>query len=110
MSAAPVPATSPWRGRYIVLAGVVLVALNLRIAVAAVSPVLEVVRRDVALDAAQVGLLGTIPVASFALFGSLAGQADALLTGAHASLAISASLLLVGAATIWCGSSRQTPR
>jgi CP family cyanate transporter-like MFS transporter len=55
-----------------VLAGIVLVGLNLRIAVAAVSPILAIVRQDVALTSAQVGLLGTIPVLSFALFGALA--------------------------------------
>jgi MFS transporter, CP family, cyanate transporter len=61
----------PWRGRRVVLLGVVLVALNLRIAVASVSPILDLVRADVALSATQAGLLGTIPVASFAVFGSL---------------------------------------
>ncbi len=59
-------------GRYLVLAGIVLVALNLRIAVAAVSPILDLVRVDVALDDTQAGLLGTVPVGMFALFGSLA--------------------------------------
>ncbi|HUX72061.1 MAG TPA: MFS transporter [Cellulomonadaceae bacterium] len=59
-------------GRYLVLVGIVLVALNLRIAVAAVSPILDLVRVDVALDDAQAGLLGTVPVGMFALFGSLA--------------------------------------
>ncbi len=63
---------APWRGRLIVLAGIVLVGLNLRIAVAAVSPLIDVMREDVALTSAQIGLLGTIPVLSFALFGSLA--------------------------------------
>lgn len=66
----PVPA--PWRGRLVVLAGIVLVGFNLRIAVAAVSPILDLVRDDVAFSATQVGLLGTIPVVSFAVFGSLA--------------------------------------
>ncbi|GEK22588.1 MFS transporter [Cellulomonas xylanilytica] len=66
------PPPAPWRGRLIVLAGIVLVGLNLRIAVAAVSPIIEVVRQDFAMSATQVGLLGTVPVASFALFGSLA--------------------------------------
>jgi DHA2 family methylenomycin A resistance protein-like MFS transporter len=45
-------------------------------------------------------------VLGVALFGSLAGQANALLTGAHLSLVISASLLLAGAAAIWFGASR----
>jgi len=65
-------APAPWRGRLVVLAGIVLVALNLRIAVAAVSPILDVVRQDIDLTSAQVGLLGTVPVLSFAVFGSLA--------------------------------------
>jgi CP family cyanate transporter-like MFS transporter len=56
----------------VVLVGIVLVALNLRIAVAAVSPILASVRVDVALSPTLAGVLGTIPVASFALFGSLA--------------------------------------
>jgi len=65
-------ATRPWRGRWIALAGIVLVGLNLRIVVGAVSPILAAVRVDVALTDQQVGILGTIPVASFAVFGSLA--------------------------------------
>jgi CP family cyanate transporter-like MFS transporter len=66
------PSPAPWRGRLIVFAGIVLVGLNLRIAVAAVSPIIEVVRQDFTMTATQVGLLGTVPVASFAVFGSLA--------------------------------------
>ena len=42
-------------------------------------------------------------VLGVALFGSLASQDDALQAGAHASLAISAGLLLVGGAAIWWG-------
>ncbi|MGV8966807.1 MAG: MFS transporter [Cellulomonas sp.] len=62
----------PWRGRWVALIGIVLVGLNLRIVVGAVSPILAAVRVDVALTDQQVGILGTIPVASFAVFGSLA--------------------------------------
>ncbi|QTE28769.1 CynX/NimT family MFS transporter [Pengzhenrongella sicca] len=62
----------PWHGRGIALLGILLVGLNLRIAVGAVSPILDVVRVDLALTGVQAGVLGTIPVASFALFGSLA--------------------------------------
>ena len=61
-----------WRGRLVVLAAIVLVGLNLRIAVAAVSPIFGAVRETFPVSTTQVGLLGTIPVASFALFGSLA--------------------------------------
>jgi CP family cyanate transporter-like MFS transporter len=66
------PHVRPWRGRFVVLVGVVLVALNLRLAVGAVSPIVDAIRRDVALSGADVGVLGTVPVLSFALFGSVA--------------------------------------
>ncbi|WP_159008659.1 MFS transporter [Bradyrhizobium sp. S69] len=46
-------------------------------------------------------------VLGVALFGSLAGQADAMVSGAHASLLISAGLLLVGGAAIWWGAPRR---
>jgi DHA2 family methylenomycin A resistance protein-like MFS transporter len=48
-------------------------------------------------------------VLGVALFGSLAGQANALLSGAHASLLISATLLFAGGAAIWWGASRHQP-
>jgi len=44
-------------------------------------------------------------VLGVALFGSLAGRSSAFMTGAHASLVISACLLLVAAAAIWCGAA-----
>jgi MFS transporter, DHA2 family, methylenomycin A resistance protein len=44
-------------------------------------------------------------VLGVALFGSLIGQANAFMAGAHASLIISAILLLVAAAAIWRGAS-----
>src|ERR1700744_6393988 len=49
-------------------------------------------------------------VLGVALFGSLAGQADALLQGAHLSLVISACLLLIGAGAIWFGASQPAAR
>ena len=72
MSPAPGTSTAPWRGRLVVLAGVVLVSLNLRLAVAAVSPILDLVRQDVPLSTADAGLLGAAPALAFAVFGSLA--------------------------------------
>jgi MFS transporter, DHA2 family, methylenomycin A resistance protein len=50
-------------------------------------------------------------VLGVALFGALAGQANAFMAGAHASLVISAALLLVAGAAIWWGSvaSRAPP-
>jgi MFS transporter, DHA2 family, methylenomycin A resistance protein len=47
-------------------------------------------------------------VLGVALFGSLIGQSDAFMTGAHASLVISALLLSVAALVIWRGAARAT--
>jgi DHA2 family methylenomycin A resistance protein-like MFS transporter len=44
-------------------------------------------------------------VLGVALFGSLAGQTDAFIAGAHISLVISAGLLLAAGAVIWRGAS-----
>jgi DHA2 family methylenomycin A resistance protein-like MFS transporter len=45
-------------------------------------------------------------VLGVALFGSLAGQANAFMAGAHASLVISAALLLAAGAAIWWSASK----
>ncbi len=74
MTSVPVSgrAVAPWRGRLVVLAAIVLVGLNLRLAVAAVSPIFGQLRETFPVSTTQVGLLGTIPVAAFAVFGILA--------------------------------------
>jgi MFS transporter, DHA2 family, methylenomycin A resistance protein len=46
-------------------------------------------------------------VLGVALFGSLAGAPGAFMTGMHASLIISACLLLAAAAAIWRGSATE---
>jgi DHA2 family methylenomycin A resistance protein-like MFS transporter len=46
-------------------------------------------------------------VLGVALFGSLAGQSGTFMAGAHASLVISAGLLLAAGAAIWRGASMQ---
>ncbi len=52
--------------------GVVLLAINLRPAAVSVGPVLAEVRADLALTATTAGLLTSMPVLAFALFGGLA--------------------------------------
>ena len=46
-------------------------------------------------------------VIGVALFGSLVGEGNAFMTGAHASLVISAAVLLAGAVAIWLGRARE---
>lgn len=64
------PATL-WRGRTVVLLGICLAAFNLRIAVAAVSPLLETIRIDVPISDTEAGVIGMVPVVAFAVFGSI---------------------------------------
>lgn len=58
-------------GRLVIAAGVVLLALNLRPAATAVSPVLHRVSEDIGLAGTAAGLLGTAPTLAFAVFGAL---------------------------------------
>ncbi|MCU1571374.1 MAG: cynX [Naasia sp.] len=54
------------------LTGIVILALNLRTAVASLSPVLDEIGSDVPLTSVGIGILGTLPPVSFAVFGLLA--------------------------------------
>lgn len=58
--------------RRLLLVGVVLLALDLRPAVVAVSPVLDEVQADLGMSSTVAGLLGTSPVISFAVLAALA--------------------------------------
>lgn len=63
---------SLWRGRTIALLGILLVASNLRTAVAALSPIFPQIRTEFAVSSVGVGLLGMLPPICFALFGIFA--------------------------------------
>jgi MFS transporter, CP family, cyanate transporter len=65
------PAT---RGRLALWAGlaIALTALNLRTAVTGITPLLEIIGSDLGFGLALAGLLGTVPAATFAVFGFLA--------------------------------------
>ncbi len=58
-------------GRTLALLGIVLVALNLRTAVAALSPIVDQVSADVELGTLALGILGMLPPLCFAIFGIL---------------------------------------
>ncbi|HEX5856907.1 MAG TPA: MFS transporter [Microbacterium sp.] len=60
-----------WRGRALALTGILLVALNLRSAVASLSPLVERIQEDVAISPVVLGLLGSAPPVCFAIFGVL---------------------------------------
>jgi CP family cyanate transporter-like MFS transporter len=61
-----------WAGRTAALLGILLVALNLRTVVAALSPISNLISRDVPLSAVVIGLIGAAPPLMFALAGLIA--------------------------------------
>jgi CP family cyanate transporter-like MFS transporter len=63
------PPRSLWAGRTLALLGIVLVAINLRTAVAALSPIVTEVSTDIPLSATAIGVLGMLPPVCFAVFG-----------------------------------------
>jgi len=74
---APVVASKPrvlsgtLKGRLLVLAAIVMVALNLRTAVTSVAPVLGDIREDLNLSTTGAGILGMLPPFAFAVFGAV---------------------------------------
>ncbi|MCS5715030.1 MFS transporter [Herbiconiux sp. CPCC 205716] len=72
MTPAEVRARPLWQGRTVALLAVVLVGLNLRTAVAALSPIYDRIGEDFAIGAIGIGFLGTLPPVSFAVVGLFA--------------------------------------
>lgn len=58
-----------WAGRTAAVIGIVLLALNLRTAVAVLSPILSYVSGDIPLDSVGIGLLGMLAPLAFAVSG-----------------------------------------
>lgn len=63
------PSRSLWAGRSLALVGVLLVAANLRTAVAALSPIAAEIAVDIPLGTVALGVLGMLPPVCFAAFG-----------------------------------------
>jgi len=89
------PGASPWRGRLLALAGILLVALNLRAAVVALSPIAAQISRDVPLDSVVLGILGAAPPLAFALAGALTPRVTARL-GVERTLLVGIALVALG--------------
>ena len=63
--------SSPWTGRILILAGILLSAFNLRTAVTSLTPILDVLGQEFAFGSTMMGALGMVPTACFAIFGIL---------------------------------------
>jgi CP family cyanate transporter-like MFS transporter len=61
-----------WMGRTTALLGILLLAVNLRTAVAALSPIIPRIAGDIPLDSVGLGFIGMLPPIAFAVSGLLA--------------------------------------
>lgn len=84
-----------WAGRTAALLGILLVALTLRQAVAAVSPILDDIRVDIPLSSVAIGLLGALPPILFAISGFVTPLVARRL-GLERSLVIALIFMVVG--------------
>ena len=83
------------RTSVLVLVGLVLLSFNLRPAAVSVGPVLAEVRASLGMSAAAVGLLTSLPVIAFAIFGALA-PAAARQIGIHRVTALATLAAVAG--------------
>ncbi|WP_308799805.1 MFS transporter [Agromyces silvae] len=96
----PVDARNPaplWAGRTLALIGIVLVAFNLRSAVASLSPILAELEADLELNSVVVGVLGMLPPLCYAVFG-ISTPLLAKRFGLEATLVVALAALTVGLA------------
>nr|WP_306368177.1 MFS transporter [Nocardiopsis sp. CC223A] len=96
----PVPAAParPGAGALLLIAaGIALAALNLRTAITSVGPLLDEVTAGVGMTAVGAGVLTTLPVLSFALFGGLTPALSRRL-GSHLLLLLALAAVTVGLA------------
>jgi CP family cyanate transporter-like MFS transporter len=93
-----VPNTRPlplWAGRTLALVGILLVALNLRTAVAAISPIIDHIDADIPLTAIGLGIIGTVPAIAFAL-SAIFGAQTAKKLGLEQLLLLSIAVMTIG--------------
>jgi CP family cyanate transporter-like MFS transporter len=91
------PAVSAARRTELVLLGLVLLSFNLRPAAVSVGPVLEEVRHALGMSGPEAGLLTSLPVLAFAVFGALAPTL-ARLWGLHRAAALALVAVVIGLA------------
>ena len=81
--------------RLLVGTAIVLLALNLRVAVSSVGVVLDALRSDLGMSASVAGVLTTLPVLCFALFGS-GSHGVVRMVGLHRTTALLLAITSVG--------------
>ena len=89
-------AVAPTRGgRLLVGVGILLLAVNLRPAAVSVGPVLDEIRVGLDMSGTEAGVLTSLPVVAFALFGALAPRLASAI-GPHRLTAVSLACVVAG--------------
>jgi len=91
-------ATPTRGGQVLVVVGIVLLAVNLRPAAVSVGPVLAEIRAGIGMSGSVAGLLTSLPVIAFAVFGALAPRAAGRV-GPHRLTVVALVAVLVGLVT-----------
>ena len=92
----PTPTRLPlWAGRSLALVGILLVALSLRTAVAAISPIIAEIDEDIPLTSVGIGLIGMLPPIFFA-FSGLVGPFVSRRLGLEGAIVVSVGLMILG--------------
>jgi len=81
--------------KIILILGIVLIAFNLRPAITAVGPLVDLIRTEMGLSNSAVGLITTLPLVAFAVFSPLAPQMAHRL-GNELSLFLGLGILMAG--------------
>ena len=84
-----------WAGRTIALLGILLLALSLRSAVAAISPIVAEIYHDITLSSVGLGVIGALPPVFFALAGLIAPPIARKL-GLELSIGLAIVVIIIG--------------
>lgn len=84
-----------WAGRTVALVGIVSVAISLRSAIAAISPIAAQISADVSLSSVALGVLGGMPAIFFALSGFVAPRL-AHKVGLEAGIIVAVVFMTIG--------------
>jgi CP family cyanate transporter-like MFS transporter len=93
-----------WAGRTVALLGILVVALSLRTAVTAISPIIAEIREDIPLSSVAIGIIGALPPVFFALSGFIGPWASRRF-GLEGAIGVSIVVMVVGhLVRAWSGS------
>lgn len=84
-----------WAGRTMAFIGIMLLAINLRTAAVAFSPIIGHIEADIPLDGLRIGLIGAVPAVAFSL-SAFFGAAAAKKVGLEQLVALSIVAMVIG--------------